>query len=133
MVGYGECDSHEYREIEKEVNHTGHNATCFYNVFRGINATRLFLREHGGLLETGLGRFSGKVMWELEGEEVTDPRFNDREMAFDNTYNENLVFVADLAGEVVYSHGLGELKSFNHDNVRIGNIDVTPDPASNDL
>jgi hypothetical protein len=115
VVGYGECDSHEYYKIEKDVNHTGHNATCFYNIFRAINATRLFFKEHGGLLETTLDRFNEKYVWDLTDDKETDTMFSDKHIAFDNTYNENLVFAADLTGEVLYAHGIGmEPKSLNH-------------------
>lgn len=117
VVSFGECDTHEYHDlVEASVNHTKHNCTCYYNIFKAINETRKFFKESKGLLATELNNFEGKVEWDvLNPEIVTDPKFNDRDIAFGNTYNDNMVFAADLSGEVLFSHGLNtELKDYHH-------------------
>lgn len=108
VVSFGECDTHEYHDlVEAAVNHTKHNCTCYYNIFKAINETRLLLKENKGLLETATSNFVKKVEWDvLNPDIVTDPRFNDQDNAFGNTFNDNMVLGVDLSGEVLFSHGL---------------------------
>ena len=65
-MSFGECDTHEYHDLfEASVNHTKHNCTCYYNIFKAINETRRFLKENKGLLDTELSNFVNKVQWDV--------------------------------------------------------------------
>ena len=69
VASYGECDIDDYNaNIEALVNHTDHNSSCYYNIFKSINETRLFFSKEGGdLLNTERANYNRKIDLESLG------------------------------------------------------------------
>ena len=95
------------------MNHTGHNSSCYYNILKSINQTRLFFIEEGkGLLNTESGLYNEKKTWNPLREKYFK-KVKDADTAFLNTFKEKLVIGVELGAGVVYSNdGVGGLKAF---------------------
>jgi hypothetical protein len=98
-TSYGECDSSEWHlEWEKKLNNTGDNSTCFFNIMKAMNQTRLLLRTpEGSIPEPQLKDYSIKKIKDLREGYVG----SHLEEAFAQFHSQNVAFVAEIGNPSV--------------------------------
>lgn len=118
-TSYGECDSSDWHlEWEKKLNNTGDNSTCFYNIMKAINQTRLLLRTpQGDIPEPRLRDYTTKKVKDLKDSYVGEHL----EEAFAQFHSQNVAFVAEVGSPV-----LSFLEGYQE---QVGSVDLTSPPA----